>query len=540
MDDRMNKSISHFGMACLVLAQWVAICTPSESQEVEIDRYLVEVVRDHVNNIVHYRDKLLREPHRPTYHFVVPEGIAEPFDPNGALYWNGRYHLFYIFQERPPRDNYRGDSWGHVSSHDLVHWRWHPTTLEPSGDEVGMYSGNVFLDKNGAPTIAYQGLGAGNCIATSTDSDLNVWEKSPHNPVIPYPEVAVDDGQLPFREILSELPEYGKYDAWDPHVWLEGDTYYMICGDSDGWPSEKSTLFKSADLIDWEFSGDFMNHDLPEIADYMKKANDCPDFFKLGDKYVFILLGGGARYYIGEWKNEQFYPEHHQRLPGSLAPESMVDEQGRRISWAWVPGHFGRRDERILSPGWSGTMSLPRVLTLGDGVLHIEPVEELESLRHSPVQLKDLTVAADSAMKISQVSGDTLELQFTIDPGDADKCGIKVRCSPDGEEETLVVYDTGKKVIRADATKSTLDEKYKRGWTTELEEPFELKPGELLNLRIFLDRSIMEVYVNKRLCVTQRIYPSREDSQGLVLFAEGGDIEISEFNAWKMHPSNPW
>ena len=98
-------------------------------------------------------------------------------------------------------------------------------------------------------------------------------------------------------------------------------------------------------------------------------------------------------------------------------------------------------------------------------------------------------------------------------------------------------------VIRIDTTNSTLDENYKeeeeeRG--TKREAPFELEAGELLNLRIFLDRSIMEVYVNGRQCVTQRIYPSRDDSQGIVVFSRGGDIEIPVFDAWKMHPSNPW
>jgi hypothetical protein len=116
----MKKWTDSLTIVCLGLAVMVGLSTLCQAQEVEIDRYLVEVVRDHVNNIVHYRNKLLREPHRPTYHFVTPEGIAEPFDPNGAIYWNGRYHLFYIFQERRPRANYRGDSWGHVSSHDLL------------------------------------------------------------------------------------------------------------------------------------------------------------------------------------------------------------------------------------------------------------------------------------------------------------------------------------------------------------------------------------------------------------------------------------
>ena len=185
-------------------------------------------------------------------------------------------------------------------------------------------------------------------------------------------------------------------------------------------------------------------------------------------------------------------------------------------------------------------MTLPRVLTMGDGVLHIEPVEELKSLRHSPVQLRNLTVNAGSEMKISQVSGDTLELELTIDPGDAEQCGIKVRCSPGGEEETVIVYNAEAREIEIDIENSTLDEIYRKEQYEMPGAPFELRPGEKLNMRIFLDRSIMEIYVNKRQCITRRIYPSRTDSQGIALFAKGGDIAVTEFNAWKMHPSNPW
>jgi hypothetical protein len=91
-----------------------------------------------------HREKLLSDPHRPGYHFVIPEGTAMPFDPNGAIYWKRRYHLFYIFQDK------RGHNWGHVSSTDLFHWRHHPTGLVS-----GMFSGNCFLNKEGIPTICY-------------------------------------------------------------------------------------------------------------------------------------------------------------------------------------------------------------------------------------------------------------------------------------------------------------------------------------------------------------------------------------------------
>ena len=133
-----------------------------------------------IQNARELRQALLQDPHRPTYHIVSPEGQCSPFDPNGALFWKGRYHLMYIIQTE------KGHCWAHISSKDLVHWRHHPLALEPGGIDSGIFSGGVFVDKNGVPTITYWGLGdeAGICIATSTDDELDRWTKSPNNPVI--------------------------------------------------------------------------------------------------------------------------------------------------------------------------------------------------------------------------------------------------------------------------------------------------------------------------------------------------------------------
>ncbi|MCH2569615.1 MAG: hypothetical protein MKZ98_13805, partial [Pseudomonadales bacterium] len=73
------------------------------------------------------RERILTDPHRPGYHVVSPEGVAMPFDPNGAVFWQGRYHLVYIFQD--DQLGYQADHWGHLSSTDLFHWRHHPTGL---------------------------------------------------------------------------------------------------------------------------------------------------------------------------------------------------------------------------------------------------------------------------------------------------------------------------------------------------------------------------------------------------------------------------
>ena len=99
------------------------------------------------------RSRLLADPYRPGYHITTPEGVCGPFDPNGALFWKGLYHLMYIVQTE------KGHCWAHISSKDLVHWRHHPLALEPGEGDDGIFSGGASLDKGGVPTITYWGLG---------------------------------------------------------------------------------------------------------------------------------------------------------------------------------------------------------------------------------------------------------------------------------------------------------------------------------------------------------------------------------------------
>jgi sucrose-6-phosphate hydrolase SacC (GH32 family) len=511
------------------------------------DEFNTRVVYDYVSAIHLYRDKLIKDKYRPRYHFAIPEGIAHPFDPNGAIYWKGRYHLFYIFQPYKPRKGHRGDCWAHISSHDLVHWRFHPTALKPQDHdpEVAIYSGNAFLDKNGIPTIIYQGLGAGNCIAQAADDNLDRWEKSESNPVIPYPEFVQDNDRAVFRSILDRLPEYGKYDVWDPHAWLDGDTYYAISGDNDLWPAKQATLWKSEDLKRWELVGDFFHHDEP------RGVLDCPDFFKLSDKYVLLFLNAGLRYTIGDFKNEQFYPEKHGTMTWNCgvgyAPESLLDHKGRRIMWAALNDsrtHWGDVDIFITKHGWAGALTLPRVLSLDESnELNVKPADELRSLRADHVRKRNLTVR-DSELEIDDVQGNDLELDVAITPQGAKQFGIRVCCAPDGSEQTTIAYNSKKEVVCVDLSRTSLDRSL-MAWFYEdddykQEADLKLEPNATLNFRVFLDRSVIEIFVNNRLCLTHRIYPKHDDSKRIVLFAKGGNIRVPKLDAWKMHPSNPW
>ena len=454
------------------------------------------------------RETLLSDPHRPGYHFAIPEGQAMPFDPNGAVFWKGRYHLFYIFQDK------RGHNWGHVSSTDLFHWRHHPTGLVS-----GMFSGNCFINKEGRPTMCYHQVGQGNAMAVALDDELNEWKKLDSNPITP--------------KTRPGEPNHDKYRSWDPYGWLEGDTYYAIFG------GERPGIVKAPSLAgEWQYVGDLMANAVPGVG--INEDVSCADFFQLGDRRMLLCISHrlGCRYYLGEWKNEQFHPTFHEKMSwvdnSFFAPESLLDDRGRRIMWAWIfdsPGFKMRTDY-----GWSGTMSLPRVLSLNmDGALQMAPPDEIKALRYNRKDRGNLSVTTDSEILVPGVAGNSLEVDLEINSTSARQYGLKVACSPGNEEETLIYYDAGENKLKVDTMKSSLGDSPR----TVEGGPLELRPGESLALQVFLDKSVVEVFANRRQAVMRRIYPGRPDSVEVKLFARGGSATFTSVTAWDMMPSNP-
>ncbi len=495
------------------------------------------------------RDVLLKDPYRPRYHIVSPEGNAGPFDPNGAMLWKGRYHLMYIAQTE------KGHCWAHVSSRDLVHWRHHPLALEPDEADKVIFSGGVSLDKNGVPTITYWGLrnftglgepaDGGVCIATSTDDELDHWTKSPHNPVIK----ETLHGAVVVKGADGKDLVYG---AADPSaIWIHNGRYYMLTGNllvlhpfglkknQAEHKGDTTYLFVSDDLIHWQYLHPFYKSDRKWTRE--DEDNMCPDFFPLGDRHMLLFISHnlGCQYYIGRYENDRFYPETHGRMTwvdnGFFAPESLVDDRGRRIMWAWIHEKWDQKTAQ--ASGWSGTMSLPRVLWLGeDRTLRMAPPEELTCLRYNPRKIRNLKVKADAERPLDEVRGNSLELNIEMSSDAAAQFGVKVCCSPDGKEQTAIFYDAAEKKLKIDATQSTLGEGYKSAEGG----PFELAQQESLKLRVFVDMSVVEVFANDRQAVMRRVYPTRKDSLGVTLFSRGGPAKVKHVEAWDMAAANQW
>ncbi len=230
-----------------------------------------------------------------------------------------------------------------------------------------MFSGNCFVNKDGRPTMCYHQVGQGNAMAVAVDDELNEWQKLESNPITP--------------KTQPGDPHHDKYRSWDPYGWLEDDAYYAIFG------GNRPAIAKSDSLAgEWKYVGDLMANTVEGVG--IDEDVSCADFFKIGDRRMLLCISHrlGARYYLGDWKGEQFHPTFHEKMSwvdnSFFAPESLLDDQGRRIMWAWIfdsPGFATRMDF-----GWSGTMSLPRVLTLGeDGLLRMNPPVEIERLRYN-------------------------------------------------------------------------------------------------------------------------------------------------------------
>jgi beta-fructofuranosidase len=139
-------------------------------------------------------------------------------------------------------------------------------------------------------------------------------------------------------------------------------------------------------------------------------------------------------------------------------------------------------------------------------------------------------------MVIDGIGGNSLELSIDIDSSEASEYGVKVYVSPDGLEETTIFYDAVEGKLKVDTRKSGPADTPK---SVEA-GPFELKEGERLKLRVFVDKSVVEVFANSRQAVMRRVYPSRPDSLGVSLFSTGGTTQVLRLEAWNMSPSMPY
>jgi beta-fructofuranosidase len=460
------------------------------------------------------------------YHLMHPGGESMPGDPNAAFYLDGTYHLHYIL--RHPWHDGTSFSFVHVTSPDLLHWTWQTTKLQPAFTGHGMFSGTGFLTKEGQPAVIYHGQASGyNQIALAKDRQLSAWEK-------PY-SVAVKNADGSDAQMQH----------WDPDCFLIGDTYYALSGGA------KPPVFKSNDLKNWEYVGDFVRSDMPDVA--IGEDISCPNFFKLGNRWMLLCISHplGCRYYIGDWDEtaEQFVPQRHGRMnwrrddqpvyglfkrTDFFAPESVLTADGRRVMWAWLTS--AGPDDAVLN---RTVQSLPRELSLDEnGALRIRPLRELETLRRNPIKTYNVSIDHPVEGHGDVVPPTEAPALAPLTSLDEHAVEIRIRLARQEVERKLFGFvlfaGSGQGlpiVFRPDSGTVRLGDG---------EAPFavnDLAEGEDLELRIFVDHYLVEVFINDRQALVA-VYPDYADQRTLAAFSVGQPTQIESLEMWKLAPTN--
>lgn len=438
------------------------------------------------------------DPWHPVFHVAAPAQWMN--DPNGPLFYKGFYHLFY--QLTPFSDESGVKYWGHVRSRDLVKWEHLPIAIAPSGDkgEDSIWSGCCTINGEGRPVIFYTSIGTGKSAfdqavqwAAVGDDDLIRWQKSPANPVL-------DDSANGGTKI---------YDWRDPFVFHAGKKTFLILGGHLARDKQAAVNIYEAEnpeLTRWKYRGPlFQIPDAPTV--------ECPNFFQLGDKWVlFISPYNHVQYFVGDF--DPATCRFTARTNGLLdcgtfyAPNTMLVPDGRRLVWGWVNGFPNGR-------GWNGCLSLPRQLGVAkDGRLRQTPAPQLAKLRGKTVSWRNVRLKTGSeTFRLPETS--TLEIQ--LDLVTAKKLVLEITDDAHQEKPARISFDG--------AQLSVLDAKAPLAVPGDNEKE--------LKLRIFLDRSVLEVFANETVCVTKVIEPLKPGAS-LTIRAEDDRAAAKRVEAWPM------
>ena len=463
-------------------------------------------------------DRFAADPHRPRYHFTPPANWMN--DPNGLIQYKGRYHLFY--QHNPFGSLWGNMHWGHATSTDLVHWQHLPIALAPDPDGPdadGCYSGVAVVD-DGIPTLVYTGVRKPDelaCIATSDDDDLRHWTKDPGNPVIPGTPPGVPT--TIFR---------------DHTLWREGDDWLMGVGAGIEGEGGAVLLYRSRDVRDWEYLHPLITEPaaLNDGGELLSTGWECPDVFFLDGNPVLVACEWdidpiAVSYWTGHYADRRLHADHKGTVdagPSFYAPQSFADDQGRRIMIGWLRER--RADEALVAAGWAGAMSLPRTVTLlDDGSLAFAPVEEVALLRGRHIERP----LRPGVIDLDGIPGDACEIIVRTDDAPTGPIALEVLRSPDGAERTLIRLDPAGGTLVVDTTNASTDALAFGEVVRSIVPNADQRP---LTMRVFVDRSIVEVYVNDRVAVSARAYPAFEGPRGIAV-AEA-DAGPGAIDIWAM------
>lgn len=445
--------------------------------------------------------KTYQAPYRPQLHFSSQRGWIN--DPNGLVYYDGLYHLFY--QHNPYGREWGNMHWGHAVSPDMIHWTEQSDVLAP--DELGpMFSGSAVVDwkntsglgKDGKPPIVLIYTAAGDpttqCIAYSVDQyRFTKYEKNP---------------------VIKQVTPGNR----DPKVfWYEPTKKWVMVLYVELKGKHTVHFYNSPNLIDWNLASITENN--------TGKNNylfECPDFFPLpvdGDpkNVKWVLMAANSEYAIGKFDGEKFTPEH-SKLPGHrgqgfYAAQTFSDipeKDGRRIQIGWF---------QTPAPGmpFNQSMTLPFELKLtstSDGPrLSWKPVRETKELRKSTLSIGKFELTPTSKNPMESVKEDLLELDTEFSPDRASEVTFTLRGAK-------VVYDSNKQELNVHGHRVSVP----------------AKKGKI-SLHVFVDRTSMELFVNDGSIYIPMPFLPKPDDRQFSVQVKAGNVSFQKFDVYRLDTS---
>ncbi|SFU27727.1 Sucrose-6-phosphate hydrolase SacC, GH32 family [Pseudoduganella namucuonensis] len=480
--------------------------------------------------------------YRPQFHAMPDFGWMN--EPHAPFFHKGQYHLF--FQKNPFGPFWHQIHWGHWVSPDMVRWREVPMALAPDDDTLapdGIWSGSANFTEDGTPALFFTAGNdslrlrerSGMALASDVnDTDLVNWSK------------------LPAPVTLQGEGEGRAGDFRDPFVFRDGANrrWFQLVGSVVPGRSGAAMVYESADLKNWTYRGPLFTIDPVKYPSFVRTF-ELPVLLPIGkgkdgrERHVFLAdLAAQAYYWTGvfDTATARFIPDSEAPRVFDLGeghfsgPSGFVDPRtGRTIVFSIAQGE--RTAQTEWESGWAHNAGLPIELRIGpDGDLRLAPIQELGGLREAQLlDLRDATPAV-AAARLARVGGDLLEVELELAPSKASKArrGLVLRKTPDNAERTGLYVDPASQRFEIDRTRTTLDPDMRshgvQGGAFDL-------AGENLRLRVFLDRSMVEAYVNERKSLTSRVFPARLDATGLDLLAAPDDRIVS-LKVWRMGASN--
>jgi len=480
------------------------------------------------------QNNLYKEKYRPRFHFSP--AINWTNDPNGLVYFDGEYHLFY--QYNPYGNKWGHMSWGHAVSPDLIHWKHLPLAI-PEKDSIMIFSGSAVVDKNNSSGFAKKpgqipmiAVYTAHIIPNSINPDN--YRQEQH---IAY---SLDKGRSWTKYSGNPVLDLQKKDFRDPKVfWHDRDKKWIM---AVVLPHEHIVqLYSSQNLKNWNYLGDFG----PAGDD--TNIWECPDLLEVPienspGKKKWVLMNSQQttmQYFVGEFDgvkfinenpaNKIFRPDHGPDYYAAVTYNLPADQQPVLLGWA---NNWSYANDIPTFP-WKSAMALPRSLALkkinNEWILIQQPVGALKKLRANAVELKNIEVVGKKQLPLKTQQ---LEMEVVLQPGGNVITGVRLAV---GKQNVFVIgYDASSKKLFIDRSGCTTNSFNKNfAGLSRYETPLALLNGKI-KLHVFFDHSIIEVFANDGVTVmTAQLFPEEKDNS-IELFSDGGTTRFESVKLWEI------